>query len=114
MECLHLQLVGRTAKVYKDPNFIPAAAFAEAILFSMLWLVSSAPKNMIMFMLSYHVVFMSNFLNPYAPDLCLGRIAETANILSIAFAEHWCLATLGAGSCQWAFWTSSGIRTPPS
>ncbi|CAJ1381686.1 unnamed protein product [Effrenium voratum] len=55
--------------VYKDPNFIPAAAFAEAILFSMLWLVSSAPKNMIMFMLSYHVVFMSNFLNPYAPDL---------------------------------------------
>lgn len=50
--------------VYKDPNYIPAIAWIEAPLFALFWILSKAPVNMVMFLVSYHVFFMSNFLNP--------------------------------------------------
>jgi len=53
-----------SAMVYKDPNYIPAAAWLEAALFALFWILSKAPVNMVMFLVSYHVFFMSNFLNP--------------------------------------------------
>lgn len=55
--------------VYKDPNYIPAVVWAEAILFALFWLVSKAPKNMVMFLASYHVYFISKFLNPAVSGL---------------------------------------------
>ena len=92
---------GYLIKVYKDPNYIPAVVWAEAILFALFWLVSKAPKkltlffsnqplciklwlgklsaslcltrNMVMFLASYHVYFISKFLNPAVSGLSLGN-----------------------------------------
>ncbi|CAE7360461.1 unnamed protein product [Symbiodinium natans] len=52
--------------MYLDPNFIPAVAWADGIGFALLWLISTAPKNMVMFCLSYHWLFMCTFMDPKA------------------------------------------------
>eukprot|EP00439_Symbiodinium_sp_Y106_P063341 s1638_g9.t2 len=53
----------------KDPNFNPAVAWADAIGFALLWLISTAPKNMVMFCLSYHWLFMCTFMDPNAGNV---------------------------------------------
>eukprot|EP00913_Durusdinium_trenchii_P026622 g24978.t1 len=42
--------------VYKDPNYIPAVVWAEAILFALFWLVSKAPKKLTLFFSNHCVL----------------------------------------------------------
>lgn len=47
---------GYLIKVYKDPNYIPAVVWAEAILFALFWLVSKAPKKLTLFFSNHCVL----------------------------------------------------------